>query len=160
MKNTMIAAMVMFGLAIVTVSQVDAETPDGQRQGLFQRIRLASVQQEASVMDAPSVDPGVAHAAPGTMAPQAVYAAPAGPCNTCCCQSCCCPVPVRMCLVDPCGCPHEVCVEVPPCCVGQQPVVSWRSGIFGRQIASVCWPCCDKQVKVVVTKHGKVRVRG
>ena len=160
MKKTLIAATALFAVAVAAVSQVDADTLDGKRQGLFQRIRLASAQQESSVMEAPAVAPGVDYAAPATMVPQAVYPAHTGPCNACCSQTCCCPVPVRMCLVDPCGCPHEVCVEVPPCCVGQQPVVSWRNGIFGRQIASVCWPCCDKQVKVIVTKHGKVRVRG
>lgn len=86
-------------------------------------------------------------------------------CGSCCCQPCCCPppcpVPTTLCLIDPCtGCSYEVCVEVPPCCVGQQPVVSWRDGLFGRRIASLCWTCCDKQAKVTVTRRGKVRVRG
>ncbi len=159
MKNTIVAASVMFALAVATVSQVDADTLNGTGQGLFYRISHAVAPQESSVMEAPA--PAADYADPGTIVqmPAGAWQA-AGPCDTCCCQSCCCPVPVRMCLVDPCGCPHDVCVDVPPCCAGQQPVVCWRSGLFGRQIASVCWPCCDKEVKVVVTKHGKVRVRG
>ena len=91
--------------------------------------------------------------------PEAGYA-----CGTCCSQPCCCPpcpVSTTFMITDPCKCcSYEICVTVPPCCVGIQPTVDWRGGIFGRRVAELCWPCCDKQVKVVVTKHGKVRVRG
>jgi hypothetical protein len=85
-------------------------------------------------------------------------------CQTCGCQPCCCPqcpVSTTFTLVDPCTCcSYEICVTVPPCCVNIAPNVNWRGGIFGRRVAELCWPCCDKEVKVVVTKHGKVRVRG
>ena len=75
----------------------------------------------------------------------------------------CCPpacVPATFCLVDPCGCRHEACVDVPACCAGEQPNVSWRGGLFGRQTATLCWPCCDFEAKVIVTRNGKVKVRG
>jgi hypothetical protein len=79
-----------------------------------------------------------------------------------CCDPCCTPtcVPTTICLVDPCGCSHEACVNVPACCVGQQPEVCWRGGVLGRQVATLCWPCCDFEAKVIVARNGKVRVRG
>ena len=83
-------------------------------------------------------------------------------CDICCATPCCCPapcVPTVFCLVDPCGCSHEACVNVPACCAGEQPNVNWRGGLFGRQVATLCWTCCDYQAKVVVTCHGKVKVR-
>ena len=101
--------------------------------------------------------------------------APAGGCQTCgvapccctppptCCPTRCCPpppTPMVFCLTDPCGCTHEACVKVPACCAGQQPCITWKNGIFGRQIATLCWNCCDHEVKVTVTRRGKVRVRG
>jgi hypothetical protein len=91
-----------------------------------------------------------------------------GCCETCCRKASCrkkcrCPKPepvsMEFCLVDPCGCSHEACIEVPPCCVGEQPEISWRKGVLGRQIATLCWQCCDHEVKVIVTGSGKVRVR-
>lgn len=97
-------------------------------------------------------------AAPMMAAPMGNYG-----CSSCCNTPCCCPppcVPMKICLVDPCGCPYEACVKVPACCVGQAPQVSWRNGIFGRQIATLCWSCCDHESKVVITGSGKVRVRG
>jgi hypothetical protein len=83
-------------------------------------------------------------------------------CDAWCVTPCCCPapcVPTVFCLVDPCGCSHEACVEVPVCCAGQQPSVCWRDGLFGRQVAMLCWTCCDFEAKVIVTRNGKVRVR-
>ncbi|MEM7454504.1 MAG: hypothetical protein AAF456_09140 [Planctomycetota bacterium] len=85
-----------------------------------------------------------------------VYAPEAACCSPCDCRT----VESTVCLVDPCGCTHEACIRVPACCVGQTPQVSWRKGLLGRQIASVCWACCDHEVKVIVTRRGKVRVRG
>lgn len=78
-----------------------------------------------------------------------------------CCDPCCSPqcVPTTFCLVDPCGCEHEACIRVPACCVGQQPTICWRGGIFGRQVAELCWECCDFEAKVIVTRNGNVRVR-
>ena len=86
------------------------------------------------------------------------------PCCPVCCVSCCCcppppPTPTVFCLVDPCGCSHQACINVPACCACEQPVISWRSGIFGRQIANLCWTCCGHRSKVVITCRGKVRVR-
>jgi hypothetical protein len=86
-----------------------------------------------------------------------------GCCQQCHRKKCRCPkpaaVPMEFCLVDPCGCSHDACVEVPVCCLGEHPEISWRQGVRGRQIATLCWKCCDHQVKVVVTGVGKVRVR-
>ena len=62
-------------------------------------------------------------------------------------------------LVDPNGCAHIACVKVPFCCVNELPVVSWKCRPLGRQIATLFWECCDHEVKVVVTRRGKVRVR-
>ncbi len=87
-------------------------------------------------------------------------------CQSDCCQVCCMPCPpppveMTFCLQDPCNCcVYEACVCVPACCAGEQPCVTWKQGILGRQIATLCWQCCGHEAKVVVTKHGKVRVRG
>ncbi len=85
-------------------------------------------------------------------------------CVSCGCVTCCCPPPpvkTVICLDEPCGCcTHEICVTVPGCCAGHSPTVSWRHGILGRKIATLCWPCCNHRVKVVITAFGKVRVRG
>ncbi len=138
----------------------------------------AAVDTQESPSDAPAAanvqEPPVVEAPmPEMYVPESVLQGPpmmmpaAPACGSCGCQPCCCapcspcPVPTTLCLVDPCcGCSYEVCVNVPACCVGQQPTVSWRNGCFGRKIATLCWSCCDKQVKVTVTRRGNVRVRG
>lgn len=78
-------------------------------------------------------------------------------------DACCCPPPpheVTLCVQDPCcGCPHQVCVCVPGCCT-EAPTVCWRDGIFGRRVAEYTWPCCGYSVKVVITKHDEVIIRG
>lgn len=85
-----------------------------------------------------------------------------------CCTSCrtracrCQPAPFTatvFCLTDPCGRQHEACVEVPACCALEQPTVTWKGGLFGRQVASLCWSCCDHESKVVISRTGKIRVR-
>ncbi len=85
-------------------------------------------------------------------------------CESCGQRSCRCgpPAPARVvfCLVDPSGCQHQACVSVPACCAGLQPTVSWKKRLLGRQIATLCWDCCDHDVKVVVTRKGEVKVRG
>jgi hypothetical protein len=96
--------------------------------------------------------------------------APVGGCQSCCATPCCCkpaprccpppPKPVVFCLQDPCGCTHKACVTVPACCACEQPCITWRNGIFGRQIATLCWKCCDHEVKVTISRKGRVRVRG
>ena len=78
-------------------------------------------------------------------------------------DGCCCPPPPMcktLCVKDPCGCCScTVNVCVPGCCC-EEPCVSWRSGIFGRRIATYSWPCCGHSVKVVVNRRGDVKVRG
>lgn len=76
---------------------------------------------------------------------------------------CCCPPPpfeTALCVNPPCSCcSTTVCVCVPGCCT-EPPVVCWRQGVLGRQIGTYTWPCCGHEVKVVVNRHGKVKVRG
>ncbi len=84
---------------------------------------------------------------------------PATRCDRCCQNQCCCPVTLDLCLVEPnCGCRYDICVEVPACCAGEAPQVSWRNGILGRQIAWLCWPCCKKRIKVVIRANGEAKV--
>ncbi len=140
----------------------------------------APVPQEPSVPPAPVPQEPVQAPVPQDVAPMEIappYQAPvivdqsmmqmpaaSNCCSSCCVTPCCCPPPPpinqTICLVDPCGCTYEASVCVPACCAGQQPRVAWRKGIFRRQIATVCWDCCGHQVKVVITGHGKVKVRG
>ena len=82
-----------------------------------------------------------------------------------CCETCCPPPPVKtvMELKDPCSCsccPIEVTLCVPACCGDEAPCVSWRSGIFGRRVATLSWECCGYRAMVVVTRSGRVIVRG
>ena len=96
---------------------------------------------------------------------QLVMAAPmVDCCQTCCVTPCCCcpppPAPMIFCLVDPCGCTHEACINVPACCGDTQPCITWSKGLFGRQFATLCWTCCNHRVEVLVTRRGEVRVRG
>jgi hypothetical protein len=110
---------------------------------------------DQTVMEGPIVMDGSA----GMMAPGAC-----GGCNTCCVTPCrCCPPPpvsMTFCLQDPCCCSHQVDVCVPACCAGEEPCITWRKGILGRQIATMCWKCCGHEVKVTICRSGKVKVRG
>lgn len=91
--------------------------------------------------------------------PAPVVAAPAD-CGACRNARCSCPVRTTICLEEPnCGCTHDITVTVPGCCVGEAPVVSWRRGVLGRQIATLCWTSCDKRVKVIIPRFGGPRVR-
>lgn len=84
-----------------------------------------------------------------------------------CCQpvGCPCPVPVpkvstTICLYDACTCTTtQATLCLPATCCGEPPQITWRSGIFGRRIATLCWPCCGYMAEVVVTRHGRVIVR-
>lgn len=69
------------------------------------------------------------------------------------------PVPTLFQLQDPCGCEYEACVKVPVCCVGEAPIITWKAGVLERQVASLCWPSCGFEAKVIVNGRGKVRVR-
>ncbi len=67
----------------------------------------------------------------------------------------------ELCVVDPCtGCSTTVCVCIPACCCHEEPCVTCRRGFLGRKILTYTWTCCGHCVDVVITKHGKVRVRG
>lgn len=96
----------------------------------------------------------------------AAPAANAGGCCDPCCVPCCqpCPpppVPVTLCVKDPCTCcTYQVDVCIPPCCKDSEVCVSWRGGWFGRKIATYTWKCCGHSVDIVITKHGRVIVRG
>jgi hypothetical protein len=84
-------------------------------------------------------------------------------CTTCRARTCRCqPDPLTVtvfCLTDPCGRQHEACIEVPACCALEQPTVSWKGNLFGRQVACLCWDCCEYEAKVVISRNGKIRVR-
>ena len=121
-----------------------------------QEVPAEPVPAEAmSVVDTPSVISGEIMMAQPAMS---------SCCSVCCCTCCCCPppppTPTVICLVDPCGCSHQVCVNVPACCAGEQPSICWRRGFLKRQIATLTWNCCGHQVEVVVTCFGRVIVRG
>jgi hypothetical protein len=92
------------------------------------------------------------------------YYGSAGCCTGRDCRCCrCCPPPsvaTTICLTDPCGCVHEVCLNVPACCADHAPTVTWRSTLFGRHVATLCYDCCDTSGRVIVTRRGKVIVRG
>lgn len=81
----------------------------------------------------------------------------------CCCEVCCPPPPVVkvLCVKDPCTCcTYNVKVCIPACCDKEEPCVTWRPGIFGRVIATYTWKECGYCLDVVITKHGRVIVRG
>jgi hypothetical protein len=118
------------------------------------------IEGSPSDLAAPPQD-AAAPAFQGVVPAPPVYGPVAGApcCDVCGHVNCCCTVPATFCITDPCdGCSYEFCAEVPTCCVGQQPVVQFRQGLLGRKIADVCWVCCDKEVRVVITARGAVRV--
>lgn len=117
-------------------------------------LRLPSPVSEDVVLQEPAAPVPADHAVPA----EVVMGAPVsgGCCDPCCAPRC---VPTTFCLVDPCGCSHEACVKVPACCVGQQPNICWKDGVLGRQVATLCFECCDFEAKVIVTRNGNVRVR-
>lgn len=106
-----------------------------------------------------------ANVAPSIVHVPQVPVLPATVCTKCECKVCCCKPKqpkkqkATFCLQDPRGCTHDACVKVPACCVGEAPNVQWSRGLLGRQIARLCWNCCDHEVKVIVTRRGKVKVR-
>lgn len=76
---------------------------------------------------------------------------------------CCPPPPVKvpLCIKDPCtGCVTMECICVPACCAGETPCMTWRKGFLGRKILTYKWRCCGHCVEVVITKRGRVTVRG
>ncbi|MEM9413366.1 MAG: hypothetical protein AAGA30_19815 [Planctomycetota bacterium] len=99
---------------------------------------------------------------PSYFSPQTAIAHAHESCQiTCCCkprprQRC---VEVNVCLVDPLGCEHEACMEIPVCCLNETPCVEWNKRLLGRKVATLCWECCDHEVKVIITRSGKVKVR-
>ena len=188
MRRPVFAVIVILALVAITIPNLNRATVLAQDKDRVAKETavLTSVLQESVVVAPPQeqdpppppsepspsdvpVAPTPSAIAPGIVAPGAapVFQGPAivgSCCNSCGYVTCCCPPPpvkTIICLDEPCGCcTHKICVTVPGCCANVSPTVSWRNGIFGRQIATLCWPCCDHRVKVVITAFGKVRVRG
>ena len=100
------------------------------------------------------------------LAPSTASASHCGPAPCCEPVVVCCPPPppvqVCICVVDPCtGCTYTATVCVPACCAGEVPCLAgWRKGIFGRKVLTYKWPGCGHCVDIVLTKHGRVIVRG
>jgi hypothetical protein len=69
------------------------------------------------------------------------------------------PIEVCMHVIDPacCGCPVEIPMCIPACCV-EPPVVSADRGLFGRGVVCLEWPCCGYSARVVFKHHGKIDV--
>ena len=91
------------------------------------------------------------------VAPDAASADPS------CCKPCCAapPVETTVCLTDPyTGCTFHVNLCVPSSFGDEQPCVTWRRGVFRRRIATLCWKCCGHTVEVVITRRGRIIVRG
>lgn len=120
---------------------------------------------------APTVVPGNVSpslAIPGTLHPPA-FAQPVPSivtvttCTVCRTAVCRCksqhPVAARLNLVDPKGCNHGVCLNVPDCCTDGAARVHWKGRLFGRNVAKVSWDCCDHESTVIVKRNGKVKVR-
>ena len=145
--------------------QAPAEPAPAEAPEAAEPVEVAEPVQEAAAEPIPMEAMSVVDA-PSVIAGEIVMAQPvmSNCCSVCCCTSCCCPppppTPTVMCLVDPCGCSHRVCINVPACCAGEQPVICWRRGFLKRQIATLSWNCCGHQVEVVVTCFGRVIVRG
>ena len=109
-------------------------------------------------------------AAPACCEPAPAPACCAAPAPAPCCAPapapvCCKPAPpakvnATLCLKDPCTCcTKSVNVCIPACCAGEAPCITSRKGFLGRRVYTATWKCCGHSVTVVVTKHGKVRVR-
>lgn len=151
-------------LATKAVIQDAAEPPTPVAVPESAAEEVAPVQPVAQDPVAPVA---VEAAAPSVVVDSVVIGQPVagfGCCQSCCATPCCCcpPAPIKtsFCLVDPCGCSHQACVCVPACCAGEQPCITWRNGLFGRQIATMCWTCCGHKVRVIICRSGKVKVRG
>jgi hypothetical protein len=177
MKRTLFASTIVFVCGAFVISRLTLGGPFVATSQVDQQAAGVSVLQEQPSAAPQEVAPPAPAASPSD-APPSVLQAPAGDgwletplyapgvaavpaahCGECCCTPCCCPVPTELCLVEPeCCCSYEICVHLPPCCVGEAPQVSWRNGILGRKIAHLCWPCCGKRVKVVIPAFGKPRV--
>lgn len=172
MKTTAsLIALLAFSFSTITLWASNTDSDDGlvsvlkaslnQGKILYQDAAIPPVPQEpsapipADAVESPSVILDNALAVPVPMA--AV--------NDCCqprCRKRCCepkPVPTLFSLQDPCGCEYEACVKVPVCCVGEAPIITWKSGVMDRQVASFCWPSCGFEAKVIINGRGKVRVR-
>ncbi len=154
-KSFIAIALCQCGLAMAQ----DSNSTDGSAISVLQPPGSSDrvVVQDLAV---PPAEPQQADvAAPAPMI--ASDSAPVECCRVCCAIRCRCrtpKVPTDVCLIDPCGCSYKACVDVPACCAGQSPTVAWRDGVGHRQIATLCWNCCDYRAKVVVTGRGKTRV--
>lgn len=187
MKKTLFASIAVFAIGVLSISQITmgGQIVDNTQIGELHR-GVSLLQEEVPAPPQEITPPAPATAVPQDQSPSDVAPAqepgsvlngpvvtgewvetpfmpmaPVAPpvqCNRCCCAPCCCPIATDLCLVDDCGCSYDICVNLPPCCVGEAPVVSWRKGILGRKIANLCWTCCNKRVKVVIPVVGGPRV--
>jgi hypothetical protein len=68
---------------------------------------------------------------------------------------------VELCMhvVNPncCGCPVEIPMCVPACCV-EPPVVHCDRGLFGRGVVCLDWPCCGYSARVIFMHNGMIDV--
>lgn len=185
MKAFTTGSLVALIILLSTITIASAKVQEDSKSVLLQNDVAKPVLQDPVLptLTAPTLTlPTPTQVAPIGQLPQSALAVPqtvvepmnipmATPTAAACCNTCgqvctkrrrrCCPppVPTEFCLTDPCGCTHEACIEVPACCCGEQPCIKWRNGILGRQIATLCWECCDFEAKVIITRKGKVRVR-
>ena len=173
------AALAIFS-SVITIAVANAESSADAVSVLASSVLRPSIVGQDEVVSPPTIElvaPGPGEAAltapsvmmePVELVPP-IMAVPVDSscCPTPCCPTPCCPTPCKccpptptvFCLQDPCGCGHEACINVPACCAGEEPYITWKKGIFGRQIATVCWKCCDHDVKVIVCRRGRVIVR-
>ena len=179
MKKTLVASWSVFMFGVLSISQITWGGPLDDEIKVKKQPAPVSVLQSSPVTPALELPVQEPEASPSDVAPAAqplpqaaapAMAAPvmAAPVPTLqhhgishgggCCNACDCPVPTIFVLVDDCGCPHEVCIEIPPSCVGIAPVIKWRNGILGRKIAKLCWPCCKKRARVVIPANGEPKV--
>lgn len=172
MKTTAsLIALLAFSFSTITLLASNTDSDDGLVSVLETSLKQAKIaNQDAAIPPAPQ-EPAVPIPADAVESPSVILenaivvpvpmVATNDCCNPCCRKRCCKPkpVPTLFYLEDPCGCNYEACVKVPACCVGEAPIITWKSGVLDRQVANLCWPSCGFEAKVIVTGRGKVRVR-
>ena len=172
MKTTAsLIALLAFSFSTITLLASNTDSDDGLVSVLKTSLTQSKItNQDAAIPLAPQ-EPAVPIPADAVESPSVILEnaiavpVPMAAANECCkprCRKRCCkpkPVPTLFYLQDPCGCEYEACVKVPVCCVGEAPIITWKSGVLDRQVANLCWPSCGFEAKVIVNGRGKVRVR-
>ena len=178
-----------FGIVAIAAIAISAPEDSAQRQSVLETVHSEPILTEPAPVNWNTQEtvlekPAIVESAPFVEAPlqqapfyaenrlivsQPLIAHPTTACSTCHCVTCCCKKKTKVrkprkrnakfCLVDPKGCTHEACVKVSECCDGEAPTVNWHKRALGRQVATLCWDCCDEEAKVIVTRRGKVKVR-